>query len=149
MNNNRKKKTQTQTPGEERLKSFLDMIAPSVIQFYTDHYICGNTFRSVWALREYPTATDEQAILRHLGEKDGVTLRIYTKTGHTGRGEKNHQQCGKQEPHETGKYRKFTGDSHGSEQPAGCDQHHCDHAPQQGAVTSYGCVSGVIRSGHG
>ena len=27
MNNNRKKKTQTQTPGEERLKSFLDMIA--------------------------------------------------------------------------------------------------------------------------
>ena len=24
MNNNRKKKTQTQTPGEERLKSFLD-----------------------------------------------------------------------------------------------------------------------------
>ena len=66
-----------------------------------------------------------------------------------GRGEKNHQQCGKQEPHETGKYRKFTGDSHGSEQPAGCDQHHCDHAPQQGAVTAYGCVSGVIRSGHG
>ena len=65
MNNNRKKKTQTQTPGEERLKSFLDMIAPSVIQFYTNHYICGNTFRSVWALREYPTATDEQAILRH------------------------------------------------------------------------------------
>lgn len=26
-----------------------------------------------------PTATDEQAILRHLGEKDGVTLRIYTR----------------------------------------------------------------------
>lgn len=51
----------------------------SVIQFYTDHYICGNTYRSVWALREYPTATDEQAILRHLGEKDGVTLRIYTR----------------------------------------------------------------------
>lgn len=45
------------------------MIAPSVIQFYTDHYICGNTYRSVWALREYPTATDEQAILRHLGER--------------------------------------------------------------------------------
>jgi hypothetical protein len=33
----------------------------------------------VWALREYPTQTDEQAILRHLGEKDGVTLRIYTR----------------------------------------------------------------------
>ena len=41
--------------------------------------MCGNTYRCVWALREYPTATDEQAILRHLGEKDGVTLRIYTR----------------------------------------------------------------------
>ena len=42
-------------------------------------FICGNTYRCVWALREYPTTTSEQAILRHLGEKDGVTLRIYTR----------------------------------------------------------------------
>ena len=62
-----------------RIQEFLDMIAPSVIKFETDHFICGNTFRCVWALREYPTATDEQAILSHLGEKDGVTLRIYTR----------------------------------------------------------------------
>ena len=60
-------------------KDFLDVIAPSVIKFYTDYFICGNTFRSVWALREYPTSTSEQAILRYLGEKDGVTLRIYTR----------------------------------------------------------------------
>ena len=33
----------------------------------------------MWALREYPTSTDEQAILRHLGEMDGVTIRIYTR----------------------------------------------------------------------
>ncbi len=62
-----------------RIQEFLDMIAPSVIKFETDHFICGNTFRCVWALREYPTSTDEQAILSHLGEKDGVTLRIYTR----------------------------------------------------------------------
>nr|WP_227765095.1 hypothetical protein [Zhaonella formicivorans] len=55
------------------------MIAPSVIKFNTDHFICGNTYRCVWALREYPTATEEQAILRHLGEKDGVTLKIYAR----------------------------------------------------------------------
>ena len=79
MNKNRKKNRETESTAEAKLKGFLDMIAPSVIQFYTDHYICGNTYRSVWALREYPTATDEQAILRHLGEKDGVTLRIYTR----------------------------------------------------------------------
>ncbi len=60
-------------------KNFLDMIAPSVIKFFTDYFICGNTFRCVWALREYPTSTNEQAILRYLGEKDGVTLRIYTR----------------------------------------------------------------------
>ncbi len=60
-------------------KTFLDMIAPSVIKFFTDYFICGNTFRCVWVLREYPTSTSEQAILRYLGEKDGVTLRIYTR----------------------------------------------------------------------
>ena len=37
------------------LQDFIDMIALSVIKFNTDHFICGNTFRCVWALREYPT----------------------------------------------------------------------------------------------
>lgn len=69
----------TEVKGDVRIQEFLDMIAPSVIKFETDHFICGNTYRCVWALREYPTATDEQAILSHLGEKDGVTLRIYTR----------------------------------------------------------------------
>jgi len=64
---------------DEKVKTFIDMIAPSIIKFNTDHFICGNTYRCVWALREYPTTTSEQAILRHLGEKDGVTLRIYTR----------------------------------------------------------------------
>lgn len=79
----RKSKTKTipvsMLADDVRIQEFLDMIAPSVIKFETDYYICGNTFRCVWALREYPTATDEQAILSHLGEKDGVTLRIYTR----------------------------------------------------------------------
>ena len=62
-----------------RIQEFLDMIAPSVIKFETDYFICGNTYRCVWALREYPTSTEEQAILKRLGEKDGVTLKIYTR----------------------------------------------------------------------
>ena len=61
------------------IQEFLDMIAPSVIKFETDYFICGNTYRCVWALREYPTSTEEQAILKRLGEKDGVTLKIYTR----------------------------------------------------------------------
>ena len=64
---------------EVYVKDFIDMVSPSIIQFEIDHYVCGNTYRCVWALREYPTSTEEQAILRNLGEKDGVTLRIYTR----------------------------------------------------------------------
>ena len=74
-----REKRQKAQEKEEQLKSFLDMIAPGVIRFNTDNYLCGNTFRCVWALREYPAATEDQAILRHLGEKDGVTLHIYTR----------------------------------------------------------------------
>lgn len=72
----RKKQTDAET---ESLKSFLDMIAPSIVKFETGYFICGNTFRCIWALREYPTSTDDLAILRHLGEKHGVTLHIYTR----------------------------------------------------------------------
>ena len=74
------RKKKTVIPAEDaKIKDFLDMIAPGIIKFNVDHFICGNTFRCVWVLREYPTSTDEQAILRHLGEKDGVTLCIYTR----------------------------------------------------------------------
>ena len=73
------RKEEMEHTNNTKIKTYLDMIAPAVVKFNTDHYICGNTFRCVYALREYPTSTSEQAILRHLGEKDGVTLRIYTR----------------------------------------------------------------------
>ena len=79
MNKSRKKRTRAPSTDSCSIKDFLDMIAPSVIDFKVDHFLCGNTYRCVWALREYPTSTDEQAILRHLGEMDGVTIRIYTR----------------------------------------------------------------------
>ena len=79
MNKSRKKRSPAPMTGSGGIKDFLDMIAPSVIDFKVDHFLCGNTYRCVWALREYPTSTDEQAILRHLGEMDGVTIRIYTR----------------------------------------------------------------------
>ena len=79
MNKSRKKRSPAPSTDSGGIKDFLDMIAPSVIDFKVDHFLCGNTYRCVWALREYPTSTDEQAILRHLGEMDGVTIRIYTR----------------------------------------------------------------------
>lgn len=74
-----KKKTKRNIiTGEVYTKDFLDTIAPSIIKFYTDHFICGNTYRSVWAIREYPTSTEELALLRYLGEKENITLKIYS-----------------------------------------------------------------------
>ncbi|MFI3326789.1 MAG: ATP-binding protein [Clostridia bacterium] len=63
----------------DKVKTYVDMISPSVMKFNVDHFICGNTFRCVYAIREYPTTTTDYAILKHLGEKDGVTLHIYTR----------------------------------------------------------------------
>ena len=60
-------------------KEFLDIIAPGAARFNTDHYILGNSYRTVFALRGYPTSTEELALLRHLGEKSGVTLSVYAR----------------------------------------------------------------------
>lgn len=64
---------------EAFLRTYLDRIAPGVVKFEVDHYIFGSTYRCVWALREYPASTEAQALLRELGEKSGVTLRIYCR----------------------------------------------------------------------
>ena len=63
----------------EVLQTFLDLIAPAAIRFEVDRYMVGNTFRCVWAVRGYPTSTEEQALLQRLGERAGVTLHIYTR----------------------------------------------------------------------
>ena len=60
-------------------KDFLDMIAPAAVKFNTDSYILGGAYHCTLALRGYPTTTEELALLRHLGEKSGVTLRIYAR----------------------------------------------------------------------
>ena len=68
------------TPGqveEIRTKDFFDMILPGVLKFQSDHYILGDSYRCVWAVREYPPSTEEQAVLSQLADRSGVTLRIY------------------------------------------------------------------------
>ena len=72
-------KAVTVTQAEWAPIDFLDMIAPTAAKFNTDGYILGGTYRCVLALRSYPTSTEELALLRHLGEKSGVNLRIYTR----------------------------------------------------------------------
>lgn len=53
------------------------MILPGTVKFFSDHYIVGDSYRCVWVIREYPPTTEEQAILSQLGDRSGVTLRIY------------------------------------------------------------------------
>ena len=75
----RKKKKAAAKPEVSQPKDFLDMIAPAAVKFNTDSYILGGAYHCTLALRGYPTSTEELALLRHLGEKSGVTLRIYTR----------------------------------------------------------------------
>ena len=76
----RKPKVLTPEQAEEiRVQEFFDRISPSTVKFFADKFICGNSYKSVWAVREYPPSTEEQAILSHLADRSGVTLRIYNR----------------------------------------------------------------------
>ncbi|MHB1154974.1 MAG: hypothetical protein ACYC00_21940 [Eubacteriales bacterium] len=77
--NNKKKRSAALNLNEIQLKDFFDMIAPTTIKFNVDHYICGDTYRCVWAVREYPPQTTDQTILCRLGDKEAVTLHIYSR----------------------------------------------------------------------
>lgn len=77
MNRRQKKKLEKQ----ERLaiKDFFDRILPGNLKFYSDHYVCEDSYRCVWAVREYPPSTEEQAILSQLADRSHITLRIYNR----------------------------------------------------------------------
>ncbi len=64
---------------QERIyvKNYFDRIVPGALHFFADHYVCGNYYKSVWAITEYPPTTEETALLAHLADRNGVTLRIY------------------------------------------------------------------------
>ena len=61
------------------VKDFFDMILPGVVKFMSDHYICGDAYCCVWAIREYPPSTEAQAILSQLADRSNITLRVYNR----------------------------------------------------------------------
>lgn len=82
MAKKKQKKKATRPPAKApapKPKDFLDLIAPTAVKFNTDHYICGGAYRCALVIRGYPASTEELALLRHLGEKSGVTLTIYAR----------------------------------------------------------------------
>lgn len=79
MMNIKKKVPEKIPPQEAQLKDFFDLIAPSVTKFNVDHYILGDSYRCVWAIREYPPVTTDQAILARFGDRECLTLHIYSR----------------------------------------------------------------------
>lgn len=76
-----KKKKQLTEEQQEILetKDYFDRVIPGIVKFYPEYYVCGNFYKSCWAITEYPPNTDEGAILAHLADRNGVTLRIYNR----------------------------------------------------------------------
>lgn len=64
---------------EIRIKDFFDRILPSTIRFSTDHYIIGDSYRCVWAIKEYPPTTEELALFSQLADRNNVTVRLYSR----------------------------------------------------------------------
>lgn len=64
---------------EIRIKDFFDRILPSTIKFSTDHYIIGDSYRCVWAIKEYPPTTEELALFSQLADRNNVSLRLYSR----------------------------------------------------------------------
>ena len=56
-----KKRAAPKPPPAPRPKEFLDLIAPPAVQFNTDSFVLGGTYRCVMALRSYPPTTEELA----------------------------------------------------------------------------------------
>lgn len=77
-----KKKNKELTEEEKeviRTKSFFDMILPSTIKFSTDHYVCGDSYRCVWAIKEYPPTTEELALFSTLADRNNLTIHLYSR----------------------------------------------------------------------
>ena len=75
----KKRKLSPERAAEIEVKDFLDMILPGAVKFMNDHYICGDSYRCVWAVREYPPSTEQQAILSQLADRTNITLRVYNR----------------------------------------------------------------------
>lgn len=73
------KKKATVRPTVQRPKDFLDVIAPAAVKFNTDSFVLSGNYHSVLSIRGYAPSTEELALLRHLGERDGVDLHLYMR----------------------------------------------------------------------
>ncbi len=74
----KRKKELNKEKTEEQLyvKNFIDMVVPSVLKFYPSHYVFGNTYRQVIAIKNYPIESAQTALLKKFGERKNITVKI-------------------------------------------------------------------------
>ena len=81
MAKRKKKRTSPKLTTVQRPKDFLDLIAPGTVQFHTDHYIFGNTYRTVMMLRGYGRLIETK------NAEGPAKLRQYSKQAESARAE--------------------------------------------------------------
>ena len=74
-----KKKAAAKPAAVPQIKDFLDMAAPSVVKFNSDYAVIGGAYHTFMAVRGYPAATEEPALLSHLGAEKGVYIQQYIR----------------------------------------------------------------------
>ncbi len=91
---NRKPKVLTPEQAEEiYTKDFFDMILPSTIKFFTDYYIVGDSYRSVWAVQRISAEYGRTGnIITACRQKRSNSPHISQACGKYGT-EKNHTEC--------------------------------------------------------
>ena len=74
-----KRKKEVRDLEDEINKAFLNYIVPTDVVFKTDHFIFGDEYRMIWAIRHYPEERKELALLRYIANIENVHLKIKTK----------------------------------------------------------------------
>lgn len=97
----RKRKDRVITDEEQeeiRTKDFFDLITPSALRFFTGYYILGDTYRMVWAVKEYPPSTEAQAGFFAACRPKRRDLKDLSSAGRTDRAAKDHsKRCAKKQ----------------------------------------------------
>ena len=62
---------------EYRQRSFTDYVLPTSFKVLSDKVMYSGTYRSIWAIREYPLETSAVAILRELSSMENVSIKMY------------------------------------------------------------------------
>ena len=127
------KKAAPQSRETAGIKSFLDMIAPSVVKFEPDHFISATPFAACGRCGSIPRRPMSR-LFSDIWGKGWDHAAHLRPPGNTCRGKAHHPECRKQKPHEQLQHQRPAADDHGGKQSTGCGIAGGFHAPQPRAA---------------